>query len=633
MGKKVYGYGIKGTKEFKINMAVAEYKENIPNVSDKQIEFAKNLANKIFNLEMDGKIEVNHNRCGMGKSTIIKAVLNQLVNNYGFWGEVPREAQLDNYGHGAIVITDRLERLEEIENYNGLHDRCYLMKYNKEDEGQLYKNNRKEFLKQLNEQYRYPIVLLSTQKYFKMKECERELLYKWKDGQRKILICDEKPPIISTEIIDEKYLSNIRIELEALPKGEDRAYLISYWKRFYNWLDGVRDSYTEYNINWVCGSGNDCLLSHATDKKFFNKLSELAPTRLYDSIYKLKDINKNGCLFISNGDKTQDNSRKFILIKNNTNKFDKDKCKTVIFDATAMYDKHYTISDTYNIFKLDDSKENDINLHHIPISTSQNYLKTNIKHLENICNYINTLGNDLFIATYGKKSGLFQQFKMRINSKEIAYFGDIKGKNNWNSYSDMVHLGLNRKSNDVYLATYIALTGAEEKWNVVQDTDKIYSDIEKILENSKGRFKNETMQLIMESDLVIDTIQNIMRIKCRHFNNKDICNVFLLCSNNYNAVVKKIEKVTGAKRKEYLPNIFAEAKTMDRKAMNGKEMTNPQKIMKYIDSLEKGVIIRTKDIYEHTGLSTKEFNKARENKIVSDWFANNTIKKGTYKIC
>lgn len=632
MGKKVYEYGLKNVKELKINMAIAEYKKNIPNVSDKQVEFAENLVDKIFNLEMDSKIEVNYNRCGMGKSTIIKSVLNQLVNNYGFWGEVPREAQLDDYGHGAIVITDRLDRLEEISNYNGLHDRCYLMKYNKEDEGQLYKNNRKDFLEQLQEQRKFPIVLLSTQKYFKMKDSERELLYQWKNGERKILICDEKPPIISTEIVDEVYLSNIRIELERLPKGEDRTFLIEYWKKFYNWLDGIRDSYTEYNINWVCGSGNDCLLSSATDKNFFNKLSELGSTKLYDSVCKLKDINKEGCLFLSNGDKDQDNSRKFVLIKDNTNKFDADKCKTLIFDATAMYDIDYTISDNYNIFKFNDDKENDINLHHIMVSTSQKKLKLEMNHLENISKFINTLGDDLFVTTYGKKSGLFQKFSDLIDSKEIAYFGDIKGKNDWNEYSDMAHIGLNRKSNDVYLATYIALTGISEKWNDIQDNDKIYEDIEKILENSKGMFKNEKMQRIMESDLVVDTVQNIMRIKCRHFNNKDICNVFLLCSNSYNAVIKKIQETINCRVLKNFPDIFAEAKVMERKAIEGKEMTNPQKVMKYINSLEKGAIIKTNDIYENTGLSTKELNKAKENDVVSNWFAINTIKKGTYKI-
>lgn len=630
--EKVYEYGLRSVKDLKINMAVGEYKENIPSVSDKQVEFAKNLVDKIFNLEMDSKIEVNYNRCGMGKSTIIKAVLNQLVNNYGFWGDSPREAQLDPYGHGAIVITDRLDRLEEIANYNGLHDRCYLMKYNKEDEGQLDRNNRKEFQKQLSEQYKYPIVLLSTQKYFKMKECERKSLYEWKNGKRKILICDEKPPIVSKEIIDERYLSNIRIELESLPKGEDRTFLIEYWKKFYSWLDGVRDSYTEYDINWICGSGNDCLLSSATDKSFFNKLAELGSTKLYDSVCKLKDINKKGCLFISNGDKGQDNSRKFILIKDNTKKFDIDKCKILIFDATAMYDIDYTISDKYNILKLDDTKDSDITLHHIMVSTSQKKLKTDINHIQNISKYINTLGEDLFVTTYGKKSGLFQKFSSLINSKEIAYFGDVKGKNNWNSYSDMAHIGLNRKSNDVYLSTYIALTGISEKWNDIQDNDVIYAEIESILDNSKGIFKSEKLQRIVESDLVVDTVQNIMRIKCRHFNNKDICNVFLLCSSSYNAVIKKIEETINCSVLKYVPDIFSEAKVMERKAIEGKEMTNPQKVMKYINSLDKGSIIKTKDIYENTGLSKKELNKAKENNVVSNWFAINTIKKGTYKI-
>lgn len=634
--EKVYEYGLRSVKDLKINMAVNEYKDNIPSVSDKQVEFAKNLVDKIFNLEMDSKIEVNYNRCGMGKSTIIKAVLNQLVNNYGFWGELPRENQLDQFGHGAIVITDRLERLEEISNYRidndkGLYDRCYLMKYEKDDD-ELHKNNRKEFLEQLQEQYKYPIVLLSTQKYFKMEASDREVLYKWKNGERKILICDEKPPIISTEIIDEKYLCNIRIELEALPKGEDKTFLIEYWNKFYNWLNGVRDGYTEYNINWVCGSGNDCLLSSATDKNFFSKLEELGSTKLYDSVSRLKEINRTGCLFISNGDKDQDNSRKFVLIKNNTDKFDTDKCKAIIFDATAMYDIDYTISDKYNVFKFDDEKENDINLHHIMVSTSQKKLKSDMNHLENISKYINTLGDDLFVTTYGKKSGLFQKFSNLIDSKEIAYFGDIKGKNNWNNCSEMAHIGLNRKSNDVYLATYIALTGVSEKWNGMQDNDKIYADIENILENSKGMFKNEKMQRIMESDLVVDTVQNIMRIKCRHFNNKDICNVFLLCSNSYNAVIKKIEETINCSVLKYVPNIFLEAKVMERKATADKEMTNPQKVMKYINSLDKGSIIKTEDIYKNTGLSTKELNKARENNVVSNWFAVNTIKKGTYKV-
>ena len=272
VSNKVYDFG--NFREFKVDMAVGEYEKNIPDVAEKQVEFAKKMTEKIFDLDLDNKIEVNYNRCGMGKSTLIKAILNQLVNNYLYMGEVPRKWQKDPFNYGAIVITDRLERLEDIANYRtngneGLYDRCYLMKYAKEDEEQLYKNQRKEFLEQLQEQSKYPIVLISTQKYFKMKESERKLLYKWNNGTRRLLMCDEKPPIISTEIIDERYLSNIKVALEELPKGEDKLELIEYWNSFYSYIDNIRDNYTEYDINWICGSGNDCLISPATDKKFF----------------------------------------------------------------------------------------------------------------------------------------------------------------------------------------------------------------------------------------------------------------------------------------------------------------------------------------------------------------------------
>lgn len=78
-----------------------------------------------------------------------------------------------------------------------------------------------------------------------------------------------------------------------------------------------------------------------------------------------------------------------------------------------MEDIDYTISDKYNIFKFDDSKEKygNINLHYITVTTSQGRLKANQKHVENIAKFnINELSDDLFVATYGKKVGYFKKF-------------------------------------------------------------------------------------------------------------------------------------------------------------------------------------------------------------------------------
>lgn len=607
--ENIFNYSDK-VKKLKSIFAIDEYKNNIPSINFKQIEFATNLVDRVFNLEMDDKIEVNYNRCGMGKSTIIKAILNNIVNTYEpnfIEGCAKVERKPDYNGNGAIIITDRLDRLEEIATYKGLEDRCYLMKYNKEDEDNLYKNNRVEFLEQLKEQKKYPIVLLSTQRYFKMKAEEINNLYTWNCGARKLLICDEKPPIIDMEVIDERYLSNIRIELEELPKCDDKIGLINYWNRYYNDLNETRNNYNEYDINWVCGAGYDYLYKpNKKDKEFFKKLENLASTRLYESIVKLKDINKNGCLFIASGDRDQDNSRKFILIKNNTDKFYTDNCKVIIFDATANNDIHYRISDKYNLFKFDDCKDIDIELHHVTVSTSQYSLKSNEKHLINICNYINSLSDNIFVATYSKKSGLYQKLSKGINSNEIAYFGDIKGKNNWNNYNEMAQIGLNRKSNEVYLATYIALTGIDKKWNELDSfSGDLYSKIESILKNSKGIFCDDLMQEIMESDLIVDTIQNIMRIKCRHFSNLDMCKVFLLCSNSYNSVVERISKGINSEFLKYIPNIFAENKEQNRSKKDGTKTVN-QRFKDWYDNWN-GEKIEVKLAKEQLGFTDKNW--------------------------
>lgn len=616
-------------KKFKIESAIEEYKSNIPNVTEKQIDFAAGLTEKIFNLEDDGFIEVNHNRCGMGKSTILKAILNQLVNNYCYFGKMNREKVLDQYG--AIVITDRLDRLEEISNYKGLEDRCYFMRYDKNEENILHKNYRVEFEEQLREQFKYPIVLVSTQKYFKMKENERNLLYKWKNGNRKLKFFDEKQPIISTVTIDEKYLSNIRVELEALPKGDDKTYLLEYWKRIYEWIDGLREEYTEYDVNWVCGADEEIILNKATDKKFFEKLKDYVSNKIYDDIETIKEINKNGCLFLSSRDLEQDNSRQFILIRDNTNKFDIDKCKSIIFDATAYYDIDYTVSDIYRLFKFDDEKESDITLHHIPISTNQRILKQENERVENICKYINTLGSEMFVGTYGKRSGLFQKFSKLLDTKHIAYFGDIKGKNDWNNFNNMVQIGLNRKSHHVYLITYIALTQIYEKWNNVQDVDITYRHINSILELANGNFTLERMRRIMESDLTVDTIQNVMRIKCRHFNNSDMCNVFLLCSNSYKAVVKKVGTVINAKELEYTPEIFLTSDILDRE---NKNESLSQRIVRFWEDMPfiDGVI-DVKNIYKYHDITKKQFDKAKEkNNKLKEFLALKNISRGKYSI-
>lgn len=624
--REIYNYG-ELKKKYKIDRALSEYKSNIPNANEKQIEFAKNIIERVFNFKDDGVIDVNYNRCGLGKSTLIKCILHNLVNVFDahiFEGGTDI-LTVDNFG--AIVVTDKLDRLEDIQSYRNLKDRCYFMKYDKQDEYVIYKNSKIEFEEQLSLQFKYPIVLLSTQKYFKMTKEERSMLYKWSGGERKIKFIDEKPYIIQPHVIDERYLTDINVALEKLHKNEDKEFLIDYWKKVYQKFDNLRDVYTAYDCNWISGNGKSELLNIATDKKFFNILEENVSKKVYDDITKLKDISKNGCLFIASNDKYSDNTRQFILIENNTDKFDTDKCKNIIFDATAYFDNHYTISEKYELFKENDDKDTDINIHNIQVGTSQNSLKTKENLIGTISAYINTnLDSNILVATHGKKSGIYQQFARKLDTNELIYFGDIKGKNDWQDKDTMVHVGFNRKSNYVYLATYIALTECYKNWNKIYNADEIYDDIQNIINAEKGLFVNAKMHEIMRSDLIVDTIQNLMRIRCRHFSNTNFCQIYLICSKMYEEVVDRIGYCVNAKVIKYTPPIFDEMKTMDRKPIEGKEKTNPQILLEYFNSIEKGTVLKMKDIMKGSKLTRDQVKECKKSNInCRKWFSENKV--------
>lgn len=614
----------------RIRETIEEYKANIikncGSIHPKQLEFAEKLIKEFY--EYDGKqIYVNSNRCGMGKSTLLKAFLNNLVNTY-CCGDIPREDMLSEYG--AIIIHDSLVGLESIANYDGLQDRCYFIGHN---DDMMKSDSRIDFKRQLKEQYKYPIILVTTQKYFRMSKNERNILYKWEKGRRHIKIIDEKPYIIQQTTIDQEYLSKIGVALERLHKTEEKRYIITCWRYIEEKLFKLKEMYSKYEIMWIKKNEQPLLLTFDEDKKFFELLANTAEisSKLYNDIETISRIYSEGCLFQSSNKKEQDNTRKFILLEDNSSKFDVDECRCFILDATSKFDMDYRICET--LFKVpyafDDTKEErDIKVMYIPISTSQKTLKANEKVINAICSWINNrVGDKMFIATcQGKqkppKKSIFEVFNEKITvNKEISYFGNIKGKNDWESYTRMAHIGFNRKSTDVYLQKYIILNGMNYIWNKKEDGD-IHAEIQDLIQCENGLPVNEFMKKIMVGDIIADTVQNVMRIKCRHFNNKVICHIYIICSESYYEIVSKVcDAIGGGIPLKYVPQEITSYKTEARKPNNGKKKTNPQIVKEYIETLSKGTIIKMNDVIIGTELSRNQIKTAiKSNLWCSNWF-------------
>ena len=619
-------------KEFKIKRTISEYKNTINKygqVHIKQIEFAKQLTDMVYNNNTD-KVELVIARCGMGKSVIIKAILNNLVNNYMHIGTASREQELGE--RGAIVITDSLERLEDIKTFKGLEDRCYLMK---NDLDIIETENRKDLLTKIKEQFKYPILLMTTQRYFSMSDDEREFMYSWAKGKREVAFIDEKPIFAKEDVINEKFLSEIRIALHECLESENKNYLLNTFDKIYNDLDYIRKTYSHtYEVMWLKSSKKSILTTEEEDEKFFDILSNNVSSKIYNDVLTLKRIYIDGCLFVNKKSKSQDNTRQFIVLNDNSNKFDTDKCKYFILDATAKYDADYMINkNLFNYVEIDDKKENiDINIHYIPYSTSKNSLNNDNKVIEMISNWINnTCEKDVFVATYGKKSGLYQKFEKQLETNNLGYFGAIKGKNDWQNLNCMAHIGFNRQSDVSYLLTHIYITKNNLKWNK-QETEDIFNKINNLLEMEKGMFEDILMSKIMRSKILVDTEQNIMRIKCRHFNNTDICNVFIIVSNSYEDYISRISDKLNAKVLKYIPNEFEEYKTMSRKPIQGKEKTNPQILKCTLESIEKGTVVKMKNVIELSGLSRDQIKECKKsNEYIKKWFDEHKgIKKGEY---
>ena len=228
---------------------VKQYKEKITKyngaVEDKQVKFAETLTNMVLDKNKTDKVEVVIARCGMGKSVIVNTILDNLVNRAGFG-----EAKDKFTGKGAILITDSLERLEGVNKQ--LKNFCYLMK-NDLDIPEI--ENRMNFQQKIKEQFKYPILLITTQRYFSMSKEERDFMYTWSKGERNIAFIDEKPILTNEIIVDEKFLSEIKIALHECYEGKEKQYLLDTFTKIYNDLDYIR-RFSKISIRGICNKKN-----------------------------------------------------------------------------------------------------------------------------------------------------------------------------------------------------------------------------------------------------------------------------------------------------------------------------------------------------------------------------------------
>lgn len=633
---------------------------------EKQMQFFKDTFEIVINNKDTNKVTCFADRCGIGKSTFIHTLMHCCISNFLF--------ERRHKPQGLVIITDSIKRLEELS--NSAKDRIEAEKYWGEyfescGFDNHYKNFEKSiivlrsdepFMEQLIKQHYRPIVLLSTQRYFMLSENIREQLFSFtynkKQLKRDIVIFDESPQFSETVTIDSDNLTRIET---ALYKGlsdevKDKEFVIREYKTFKDRLldqmDAKEKMLADSNVT-IYWKDNRYSSITPNDELLFQVISDnMEPlTKQYNHIMKdmlcLKEIATNGAIFNSVKKKYGNYERSFILVMDNKDYF----ClggdrKFFVFDATADIDPRYDLDYVEVITGEEYNKPLNMLITNVQISTSKNVMckgnkravtttNTIIKYLKNKLKQGIGKQREILIVVY---SDLMKRFQKEFDN--VAYFGNLKGFNDFKDLYRMAHIGMNRFPNLAYFFIYCGCHMETYRQLMDMPEEKSLEFFDTLSKNHNKEYEGVINSVMLRS-MLADFEQNIFRLAIRNYKNADNVHIWTFYNSNdslYNKLSSMIEKryspygVTF--EYEDAPEELQIEKIKSRKPPEGKKKTNAQKIIEWIEDLPRGTEYKVQTLLHETGLNDRQFQKAKSNnEVLARILASDkTDRKGYYKV-
>ncbi len=584
-----------------------------PDTTQKQLIFTKAICEKMFESIYwnDNKIHVVPARCGFGKGNVQKAFLNNITQYYLFCETVWDYEPIRNRPYrGVIFVTDRNSRLEELFKYDTVSTNCYWLRSEKDSKIPL--------AQQFVDQQQFPILIMSTQRYFQMDPTAIRALKRWKneegDQERTLIIFDEKPYFLQTLDLNDEILNKVENALFHLP---EELKSLDYTEEL-NKNQIISDfTHLKYEIfqEW---ENLTTFLQHNTEKRYTwipPTTEEPSSSEFYETIKKVRlsdDIKntitaiqrrkKNGCFYVNTATgRKQD--RYYKIPMDNLSKFLTADFSYWVFDATAYNDVEYELlADRlqFEFYKVDDTKVESSKATHLVYNTSKSNM-ANKEKAEPVIEYVNTCADDTVIITYKE---LEQKIKRNKRKYKMMHFGDTKGYNDYRDATEYLQIGVNRQDDLYYFCTCLSLYPDMLAQMNSLSPEAILAYIEKNTKLDQGRFVNEKMQKILLSKVATDFEQNIFRTKLRQFGSDDTVDIKIICSDMYGKAITPVLKRYGI------------SLTVDRETFyiepGARDGSHADLILTYLASLDSGSVFTTQDIYNATGLSKHQFDKAKE---------------------
>lgn len=550
---------------------------------------------------------------------------------------------------GLIVVTDRIKQVKSYFTFTDENgdssdvDTSHAI--------YLTADNLSETIPQIN---RKPIIVMTMARYFSLSVDEIIALSHWENGTRNKIIIDEMPPLIEQEQITMKDLNDVHSALyesiDDTANQTEKDWAIHQWKKFRDkietQMDKLEKTYSENHDQFYCWfdlegditDDNDRFFSfiNANEKKLI-KYGAKKNVDIMGNINHVQQLRDFGGMYSCRLKKSGEYVKSITVTINNLHRLihlmdeNGDGLKVYILDGTADLSPDYR---QYGIDIIECSAYyrdiSNLTINIIDINTSKNALNNYKANSEEITEIKKQIQPNSLVISYMDYVDIFADC-VENPTKQLAHFGAIRGDNDYNHMRNVVQIGLNRFPPIYYLLLHRELYKDYYDCMFDKPVSEYIEELDRIIKNHCLKSDDEANKQaakeiahIMEMSLLADIEQNIFRTAIRTYND----NQPIVCTLVFN--IKQHTELINQMRKRFethgakviihsKPQSLKLKAAQRRKPPKGKEQTNAQKILAYLDGLKKDTTFKVSDILDATGMNRKQYERTIEkNKILHE---------------
>lgn len=568
--------------------------------------------------------------CGTGKSSGVSEKIRDAIEKE----------------EGLLVITDRIDRLEEYTKPKNNKELSDYFKGHKKSIA-LMKAGNAERIKASH--HSCPVLLMCTQRYFRLELDEIKEYLKWDKGSRDLVLIDEKPDLYTPYVLKEDMLRKLynfikRNTSNCIEKVDFLLHLEENVTTWFNYdfsmcgnPNGRKSTFYILNQeedelddveDWIDDETGetyprpDLREPIEADDIFFNSLREnYGGKQSFKEIEKIYDVyhylRRHRFLMSYRHDKEEEIISKF---ESNKNKLTDIDATVVILDGTADLSIDYYNQSYLTILKSDEPDRKLTNLHirivnaqgtsreelekKRDISIFQEYVQAENTDEELTCVFTFKTIHESFEAD---EEGEYKEDKLR------PYLGNNRGRNELQKFPVMGQVGILFSPPYRYIEHMIQ---QDEEWNqkLGKNGDALCGSASIIDDLSKSGSYLEKR----DKDVLADIEQNIFRLPIRSplYEGEATYYVFFDC-DKYQNLKKEIEKRFGDKY------YGADVKYVEHPLMMDllKALKTDKKyvrILRYLDKQPIGSEFSKQDIMNdpEVELTKEQFRNARNNPVV-----------------